>query len=193
MKIDRDVFFDVLRSKWGRWRAPRVTGLSALLDMIETDASVRSRTVVAYMLATVKHECADTWEPITERGSRAYFDKYNAGTPIGDRLGNTQLGDGYLFRGRGYVQITGRANYIRLGTAIGVDLVGDPGLALHRDIAYQIMSAGMRRGLFTGKRLSDYFGDGRHDYRGARRIINGLDRADLIADYARDIEAALAA
>jgi hypothetical protein len=46
----------------------------------------------------------------------------------------------------------------------------------------------MRRGLFTGKKLGDYIGPGRCDYRNARRIINGVDQAARIAQYATTIE-----
>jgi hypothetical protein len=44
----------------------------------------------------------------------------------------------------------------------------------------------MERGLFTGKKLSDYFNDKKTDWRNARRIINGLDKADTIARYAQN-------
>ena len=65
----------------------------------------------------------------------------------------------------------------------------DPEQALRPQIAYGIMSVGMRKGLFTGKKLSDYISRGGGcDYKQARRIINGLDRASLIADYAATLE-----
>ena len=43
-------------------------------------------------------------------------------------LGNTQEGDGARFKGRGYIQLTGRANYAKAGEALGVDLCADPNL-----------------------------------------------------------------
>ena len=138
------------------------------------------------MLATVKHECTETWHPITEIGCLEYFDKYNSGTAIGRALGNTQPGDGFKYRGRGYVQITGRGQYKKLGDALGVNLIAKPQFALDTQIAYEIMSLGMRAGMFTGKKLSDYINSDRCDFLNARRIINGTDNAGVIARYAND-------
>jgi predicted chitinase len=53
-------------------------------------------------------------------------------------LGNTEPGDGWKFHGRGYVQLTGRANYERIGKEIGLDLVNHPELAANREIAAKI-------------------------------------------------------
>ena len=166
-----------------------------LMGFISTDPDVTDIRWAAYMLATVKHECANTWAPIVERGSVAYFEKYDADTPLGQRLGNSVDGDGFLFRGRGYVQITGRANYERMSRAIGLaeELAEHPDRALDPEISYRIMSLGMRRGMFTGKKLPDYINTIGCDYVNARRIINGRDRAELIAGYATTIEGVLRA
>ena len=95
------------------------------------------------------------------------------------------------------MQITGRANYARMTQILGLgpqaDLVQDPEQALRPAIAYQIMSVGMRKGLFTGKKLSDYITAQGCDYKNARRIINGVDQAAKIADYATTIEGILRA
>jgi putative chitinase len=170
-----------------------ITGCGRLVAKIATDPEIADVRYVAYMLATVKHECANCWRPIEEHGQRPYFEKYETGTPIGARLGNTEPGDGYRYRGRGFVQITGRANYQRLGKQVdqGDRLMDDPELALDFDVAYSIMSLGMRRGSFTGKKLADFIGPGVCDYLHARRIINGLDRASTIEEYAKKLEIAL--
>lgn len=195
MRFDRKRFFDAYREKFpGKLPVGRVRGLQELLGFIEEDQEIQDVRWAAYMLATTKHETADTYQPIVERGPRAYFDKYEPGTKIGKRLGNVNHGDGYRLRGRGYVQITGVSNYLKMSDLLDVDLYVEPELALRPDIAYQIMSAGMRLGTFTGKKLADYIpGDGPADYFQARRIINWLDRAALIAGYAWEFEEILGA
>jgi predicted chitinase len=198
MQIDHTAFFNGYRAAFGKLKQGQVTGIELLGRNMEVDANLTDLRWAAYMLATVKHECADTWQPIVERGPRSYFDQYEAGTPKGRRLGNTEPGDGHLFRGRGYVQITGRGNYARLSRELGLgpeaNIERDPEQALRPAIAYGIMSVGMRKGLFTGKKLSDYISKaGGCDYKEARRIINGVDRAALIAGYATTLEAILRA
>lgn len=71
------------------------------------------------------------------------------------------------------------------------DLVEHPEKALNPQIAYRILAYGMQNGTFTGRKLSDYITDDKTDYRNARRIINGLDRADQIAGAAEKFETIL--
>ena len=195
MQVDHAKFFNGYRDAYGKLSQATVNGLEQLGQNMEADTDLTSLQWAAYMLATVKHECANKWMPITEYGSKDYFGKYETGTAIGKRLGNTQAGDGYKYRGRGYVQITGRANYASMTKALALgpeeDLVNDPDHALRPMIAYRIMSIGMRKGTFTGKKLADYINAQGCDYKNARRIINGLDQASLIAGYATTIEGIL--
>ena len=189
----RKKFFDGYRAAWGPLKHGQVAGLEQILGMMEKDADLSDLRHAAYMLATVKHECADTWAPIIERGAPAYFDKYEPGTRLGVQLGNKARGDGARFKGRGYVQITGLANYARLGALLGMGdaLVTSPESALDPAVAYRIMSVGMRRGAFTGRKLAHYINAQGCDYINARRIINGTDCAEKIAGYASVFEAIL--
>lgn len=191
--IDRKTFFDAYRAAWGRLSQPQVDGLESLLAALEQDPDVTDIRHAAYMLATAKHECADTWQPVQERGTPAYFDKYEPGTKLGRQLGNVAKGDGARYKGRGYPQITGLANYVRISNEIGLGdaLVVSPARALEPAIAYRIMSVGMRRGLFTGRKLSHYINAQGCDYINARRVINGADCAEKIAGYASVFEAIL--
>ena len=183
--MTRAAFFDAIRPLFGGMMTPgQVTGTEVIL-VATAGLPISHR---AYLLATVKHETAHTMEPIHERGKRAYFDKYEPGTRIGKRLGNTQPGDGYRFRGRGFVQITGRANYARAGQATGADLIGNPDAALNPDLAARILVRGCGEGWFTGKKLGDYLPG---DYVNARRVVNGTDKAAEIAMLAEGFEAAL--
>lgn len=163
-------------------------GFRALLDMIAADGDIQDVRWAAYMLATVKHECANTWEPIEEFG-RGRGHEY--GRPHTVEIGNESFTNCYY--GRGYVQLTWLDNYRNMSHFLGMgeELLKNPELALNRATAYKIMSYGMRHGSFTGKRLANYLHDDVSDYVNARRIINGLDKADLIADYAYEFERVL--
>jgi len=192
MQINHTKFFTGYRDAFGKLTQDKVNGIELLGRQMEADPEIKDLRWAAYMLATVKHECADTWTPILERGNLAYFGKYEPATSIGKRLGNTKKGDGALYRGRGYVQITGRANYGKLSAALG--LTGDENLVDHPDhalipaVAYSIMSYGMRNGSFTGKKLKDYISGTTCDYKNARRMINGLDQWQRIKGYAEKLE-----
>ena len=195
MRFNHTTFFNGYRNLYGKLNQTQISGLDNLLGYVELDPAITDLRWLAYMLATVKHECADTFQPVTERGPKSYFDKYEPGTDLGKRLGNKVKGDGYLFRGRGYVQITGRSNYEKMTKNLALtgeeDLVLHPDAALHPEISYRIMSYGMRQGSFTTKKLADYIIATKTDYTNARRIINGLDQAAKIKGYAVNFETVL--
>ena len=91
------------------------------------------------------------------------------------------------YYGRGYVQLTWESNYAKFGQLLGIDLVGNPDLALNPYYAGQIICIGMYRGLFTGVSLQTYFTAGGADWVNARRIVNGVDKAQQFADRAYNI------
>src|SRR5690606_29414622 len=94
--------------------------------------------------------------------------------------------------GRGYVHLTHDINYRSLGRAVGLGerLVDEPSLASDPRTAAQVLVVGMRDGLFVpGPGLARYVDGEQADYPGARRIVNGRDRAEDIAGPAVDWEA----
>lgn len=99
------------------------------------------------------------------------------------------------FYGRGYVQLTWWSNYAASGVAIGrgLELLLDPELVKSPEIAYALMSHGMRtgQGFANGHRLAQYFSGTLTNYVGARRMVNGQDHAADIAAIATRFEANL--
>lgn len=178
MRFNRKTFFDKHRAKFGGLAQLQVDGLSFLLDKIEADPDWKSVPQIAYFLATIKHETGitrggklQTYQPIKELRGRE-------GTKI------RKIQDRYWpsgFFGRGYVQITWEDNYRKFG------IENDPEQALNPDTAYDIAARGMRKGMFTKHKLSDFV-NGKVDYVNARKVVNGLDKADLIANYAESFE-----
>jgi len=144
---------------------------------------VNDKAQVAYILATT----------ILESGAGAHMEEFASGSAYEGRrdLGNNQSGDGVRYKGRGYVQITGRNNYTNWSKRLGVDLVGNPQLAEKPEYAARILVEGMKEGTFTGKKLADYIGGGKQDFTNARRIVNGTDKAATVAGYAQKILAAM--
>lgn len=192
--MDLAKFFDGVRDRpfSGKLRQEQVDGCGTLIAAFEK--ATWPVTYAAYGLATAFHETAFTMQPIKERGSNAYLSKYDTGK-LAKALGNTPAadGDGILYAGRGYVQLTGRANYEKAGKALKQPLLEKPDLALQPDIAADIMVRGMQEGWFTGKTNSRYLDGTPPNYFEARRIINGTDEAAKIAAYAKSFEGALRA
>jgi hypothetical protein len=90
-----------------------------------------------------------------------------------------------IYYGRGFVQLTWYENYEKFGNLLSIPLLENPELALNVDISAKILVLGMRKGLFTGKKLDDYFNSEVTDWINARRIVNKLDKAEKIAEYAK--------
>lgn len=206
--MNRAKFFAAVRLSLfaGRLSQNQMNGIGAILDAWEERPFDGRR--LAYMLATTYHETDSIMCPISENlnysavGLRTTFPKYFtaaqatayarqperiANRAYANRMGNGNEagGDGWRYRGRGLVQITGRDNYAKYGIA------DDPDKALDPVKTVEILFDGMINGRFTGKRLADFFSATTTDWNGARKIINGADRADEIAGYAKKFAAAL--
>ena len=179
-------FFDSLRASFGPLAQNQVQGIELLLKATE-GLPLRHR---AYILATAWHETGPASSPLHMTPRREIWGPTAAQKKYEGRkdLGNTRPGDGKKYMGRGYVQITGRANYQKASALTGRDLVGNPDLALDPAIAARIIVHGMTTGWVTGRKMSDF-----DSYQNMRRVVNGTDKAALIAGYAEKFEDALKA
>lgn len=181
----------------------QVRGITGPLDQAQVDSITEIlRAVAHWPLGWVAYALATAWHesrllPIREMGGDAYLSKYDTGW-LAKVLGNTpeRDGDGIKYAGRGFVQLTGKANYRKAGEALGIDLLAEPNLALSIGHAARILAWGMEGGHFTGKALRHYITDARGtegQFQSARRIINGTDKSALIAGYAMRFQSALQA
>jgi predicted chitinase len=142
--------------------------LPLIIDALKEFGIYTKNTVIA-TIATIGTEVA-SFTPINEYGGNAYFKKMYEGRKD---LGNTQAGDGVKYHGRGFIQITGRANYQYYGKALGVDLVNNPDLALDPKIAARILALYFKnRGIATLAENSNWEGV----RRGVNGGLNGWDR-----------------
>ena len=196
-ELNTEFFFMQVRSTLfdGVLRHAQVDGLNRLINAWNSKYKSYDDRWFAYALATAHHETDRKMQPITEYGGDKYFfSRYDIGgtNPVlAKRLGNTLPGDGARFCGRGYVQLTGRSNYADWEKRLKRPLCAQPELALDPQLSAEILLEGMKLGTFTGKRFADYFAGTRADWRGARRIINGTDKAELIASYGLKYYAAI--
>lgn len=176
--IDRIFFFAQVRKLFGKLSQSQVDGLNFLIDCFEASKVLTRLSEFAYILATIFHETAYTMRPIEERGSYNYF-KYLIG-----KLGIKTLAMANMFKGRGYVMITGWVNYFLFEGILNIPLTKKPELACVPATAWEIIETGMYEGKFTGVDLDDYINSKRIDFVNARRIVNGKDKAYQIAGYA---------
>eukprot|EP00163_Fabomonas_tropica_P001067 TRINITY_DN10807_c0_g1_i2.p1 TRINITY_DN10807_c0_g1~~TRINITY_DN10807_c0_g1_i2.p1 ORF type:complete len:293 (+),score=75.69 TRINITY_DN10807_c0_g1_i2:319-1197(+) len=125
------------------------------------EGQITTKKRIAAFLAQIGHESASLkwW---TELGGRSYFRKYDGRRD----LGNTQPGDGYRFRGRGPIQLTGRNNYQKAGQALGVDLTRNPDV-----VSTPTMGFRTTVWYWTTRKLNRYCDSG--DFRTLTKRING--------------------
>jgi hypothetical protein len=152
----------------------QVEGINNIVDEYKK-RQINDKRILAYVLATVWHETAATMQPVKEKGGIAYLKKKVY----------------YPYYGRDLVQTTWKANYEKVKAFSGIDVVTNPDLIAEPKLAVKVAFHFMLKGWYTGKKLGDYFKPDRADWINARRIINGTDKAELVANHAKKFLAAL--
>ncbi|WP_373526271.1 peptidoglycan-binding protein [Nostoc sp.] len=133
---------------------------------------------IAYVLATVEHETANSFKPVRE--------SFYLREPAAERHRRTLRY--YPYYGRGFVQLTLKSNYQKYSAILREDLVtlpNGPDIVMRPNVSLFILVHGMATGQFTGKRLGQYVSGTRTDFFNARRVVNDTDRAEHIAGIAR--------
>ena len=160
---------DELRSIMPGLPAAKSAAFLPPLDAAMTEFAIDAPARAAAFLAQLAHESGqlrfmeEIWGPTAQQL------RYEPASSLATSLGNTQTGDGKRFKGRGPIQITGRANYQRFGNLLGVDLVTTPEQAALPDLAFRIA------GLYWSKKGLNELADQATDeaFREITRRING--------------------
>lgn len=183
MILNRTDTYAEIRKAFGKLSTKQVEGFEAIFDEFER-LKISDKRFLAYILATVWHEVVKTMQPIEEIGR-------GRGKKYGKRIrynGMPYLDVPHIYYGRGHVQNTWRDIYEKLTSAakkqgFDWDFVNKPDLLLQMQPSIWATFYAMQSGLYTGRKLSDYFSAKTNDPRGARKIINSLDKALLIESY----------
>lgn len=170
-------FFDNVRDSvfGGRMSESQVEGCIKTIEYRDAHWPLMINAELAYVLATFEWESAHTMRPIEEghpltgAALKAYQKKLRY----------------YPWYGRGPPQLTWEKNYKAFGVA------DNPEKMLEWETGLRVMFEGMILGKFTGHKLADYITAKRQDYVNARRVVNGLDKAENIAKNARAFHSAL--
>jgi len=201
VSLDRQFFFDTVQHTLFKdsLTPAQIEGINAIFDYWDANLATADRRWLAYILATAFHETAYTMQPVRETlatsDSRAVEILETAFAS--GRLSWVKTPywrpdeDGKSWLGRGLVQLTHRRNYEAMSEVTGIDLVAEPDRAMEMTPAVTILIEGMLRGSFAGHRLSDHLNEEREDWVNARRIVNGTDRAEKLAEYGRIFLAAI--
>ena len=152
--------------------AERAAEIAPHVSAAMAEADINTPERKAMFIAQLAHES----------GGFVYSEEIASGAAYEGRadLGNTQPGDGVRFKGRGYIQLTGRANYEEAGRALGLDLVNNPELAAEPENAARVAAW-----YWSSRDINDAADAG--DFRQVTRLINGgyNGLADRQAYYAR--------
>lgn len=155
-----------------------LAGLNKTLQEFKIDTPLKA----AAFLSQIGVE-SDELYYVKELGSNAYLSKYDTGS-LAAKLGNTPQadGDGQKYRGRGYIQVTGKSNYEACGKALGLDLINHPELLEQPENAWR--SAGWYWGL---RKINDYANDIVKVTRLVNGGTNGLDKRQAYYKQAKEV------
>jgi len=178
MPIDRKKFFDTIRMDLfaGTLSQQQVDGMDYLLDTWEKYFSDNDIRWLAYALATTFHETDQKMVPIEE---------YDKSQPYAQPKGEY----GNCYYGRGHVMLTHPENYqkgeavLKESYSLECPMYEYPHRMLEDEPSALVLFDGSIYGWFTGVGLPQYFNEDTEDPYNARRVINGTDKADLIAGY----------
>lgn len=157
-------------------KADIVNGIARRFDALAREHDVSTRLRLCHFLAQAAHE-TDGFRTLEEYGGASYFLRYEGRQD----LGNTQAGDGIRYHGRGIFQLTGRGNYRRFGTIIGIDLEAEPERAKEPDISLLVAFA------YWSERAINNAADA-DDVAAVTKLINGGRNG--LAERARYLEKA---
>lgn len=168
----------------GKLTQAQVNGMNAIIAECQKQLVFDYR-VVAYILATSFHETDRAMSPVEEGGHGKGYDygkKLKRGDGPGKRI--PYVFPDKIYYGRGDVQITWFENYESFGKTLGIPLLTTPELALTNEVSKKILVYGIIHGSFTGHKISEYITAEKTDFINCRKVINGTDKAAMIASYA---------
>lgn len=157
-----------------------VQDLANYLDAYVNSAAMSLLEKAAFM-ARMNHETGG-FQWMVELGGSSYFEQYDNRAD----LGNNQPGDGYLFRGRGFIMLTGRYNYTKYAPLSGADILNNPDLAANADVAARIAILFWNNTFVGGQSISTWARNGNIDnvVLGVNGGTNGMQQTiDLYNQY----------
>lgn len=202
-KVDKETFYAAAQEVFPIYKKPgqHFSGTDAIIDAWNADPRLTDTRWLAYILATAYHETAFRMHPVREglassdESAIKILSRSNCCKNKTYWRVDPKTGRGYF--GRGYVQLTWDYNYQRADKRFGVEseeydagsYYWEPDNALAPDSSVKITYDGMIYGWFTGHCLLRHFQPNKQgDWKDARRIINGLDRATDIGEHAQKFE-----